>query len=1405
MRNLKRALSLTLASVMLLGMMVIGTSAVAGYSDVDEDDNVEAIEVLQAIEVMVGDDRGFGPDRPVNRAEMAVVMGLLLNLDYNYYVSTCPFADVSGNYEWARGWVGACAANGIVSGRGEGIYDPAATVTAVEAASMMMRALGYFRYQNDYADGFMVSTVRQGTRIGIFEGVGTDGSTPMTRNQVAQMALNALKSGMVEPDGNTINLTTPDGAVFTGKVNYVFVTSAKPYATAISSVQATAVGSQNGGPIVELGEQLYNGSLKLNEGTMDDFYRPTRTWEYDSKTIGSYVKQELLKAEYTDKVTGRMLYDLLTKGVIENYDFEIAIDGVNTGDAGARGILTDLDGDESYFTTSSLVRSNTDGVGRTGKGVLTQVFVDDSKDVEKVYIAVINTYLAIADKDYDAKRDEVTLTGYNMDKKGSIYIKDEDDDDKLIVDGEDFAIEDVKKDDKFLVTVADGSVQSMIKPEVLSEVTINAFKRDTWVNADGTQYDHATTARYDVEVLDQYDNVNMKEVTYNVVLDKYGYLIGLELNEKANQYVFVTGTDYGESNLTAKNANVNVIFLDGTMDTIVVNTRDSKVDWKAGGKNASQVNTWCTYTKNSNDVYTLKEVGYDSTNTSTSYNFPKKIAQSAMDANPTTFDINTKNVSLDGSKVRFDDATVDPANPNGWVGDFIRVYGNDDTVYINAEMETIHAKDNGKYCSIVKDVDSITTGVKNVDFTVVNHVIGGNTGANADNALTAADEAYILYNKDGYIISVVTLAADDKGTSAQYAYITGDVKREEYLGNDEWKWTQDAIINGKKVELTEVDDSSAWLDTTEIGNWYEVRFNSKGDVAGLKENVLVVGGAGARPSTEVNNIYFDFTKDRFINDMNEIVNAVNGKNGYESSKTVLLFVDYCTNNTGTHVAADSARADLSFKNGTLYTDTAQTEGFSVSPNVNVVLALAAKNHGDAFDDVDDNYTGYTGVETALKNLDKSADKFDGFLCAVIEDGAATSIIFDERAGANRTNLEPVKPMVVTVNKVDTNGNQLGTETFNWNGAPFTGSEVTAPANYTWQSATSLTFVEGQTGTVTFTYKSKSALVAPDNAVALYDGGTNAFAVLYSGTVPAGNGLAALLIDAAKAAGFPNAQAERNAAGTGWTITDATGVIKLNATFLDASAKDSWVGKIDGNKVYVSKNGSTSLALNALTAFGNASESTTLTGTYVKVNETTGLTGTTVTVGSDKFADVTATVTGDGFDVTTKGYVKVTGTGAVTAKATQYVPVDADLNALVAADFTVPGTGTGVTYTIGGTTKYVPYGGKIAKAELTDDVTIAPNFVKVTVTVEGTAPTETFTITPKNGGSPLTAAGETYAKAGETAGIKIASGGAGTDLFIKTTGLSTNETGAADFNVDAGKDIDTTSADVTISIKATAHS
>ena len=51
MRNLKRALSLALASVMVMGLMVVGTGA--SYADVSSEQNQEAIEVLQAVGVTV--------------------------------------------------------------------------------------------------------------------------------------------------------------------------------------------------------------------------------------------------------------------------------------------------------------------------------------------------------------------------------------------------------------------------------------------------------------------------------------------------------------------------------------------------------------------------------------------------------------------------------------------------------------------------------------------------------------------------------------------------------------------------------------------------------------------------------------------------------------------------------------------------------------------------------------------------------------------------------------------------------------------------------------------------------------------------------------------------------------------------------------------------------------------------------------------------------------------------------------------------------------------------------------------------------------------------------------------------------------------------------------------------------
>ena len=84
MRNLKRALSLGLTAAMISGLMVMGSSA-ASYADVTSENNVEAIEVLEAVGIMIGDENGdFNPDAEVTRNEMAVIMSNLLD----YKVST---------------------------------------------------------------------------------------------------------------------------------------------------------------------------------------------------------------------------------------------------------------------------------------------------------------------------------------------------------------------------------------------------------------------------------------------------------------------------------------------------------------------------------------------------------------------------------------------------------------------------------------------------------------------------------------------------------------------------------------------------------------------------------------------------------------------------------------------------------------------------------------------------------------------------------------------------------------------------------------------------------------------------------------------------------------------------------------------------------------------------------------------------------------------------------------------------------------------------------------------------------------------------------------------------------------------------------------------------------------------
>ena len=204
MRNLKRALSLALASVMLLGMMVVGTSA-AAYPDVTSAHNVEAIEVMKAAKVMIGDENGnFNPDKVVTRAEMSVIICKIL---YGQDLSVASFADVATFSDvpaWAQGYVNLCASLGIVAGVGDGKFDPNATVTTAQAALMLLRALEVEVEINANTD-YKVAAMTAAEDADLFEGLGIlAANAGLTRNNVAQMTLNAMKYS----DSETVYVVT---------------------------------------------------------------------------------------------------------------------------------------------------------------------------------------------------------------------------------------------------------------------------------------------------------------------------------------------------------------------------------------------------------------------------------------------------------------------------------------------------------------------------------------------------------------------------------------------------------------------------------------------------------------------------------------------------------------------------------------------------------------------------------------------------------------------------------------------------------------------------------------------------------------------------------------------------------------------------------------------------------------------------------------------------------------------------------------------------------------------------------------------------------------------------------------------------------------------------------------------
>ena len=605
MRNLKRTLSLALASVMLVGMMSVGASAVnaSDFTDADEIVNKDAVSTMTALGIINGKEDGsyFDPTGNVTRAEMAKMLCVAINggVDPVLGVKDTPtFTDIKGT--WAESYIEYCAANGIIAGRGNNKFDPTGTVSATEAAKMLLGVLGYSAEKsglvgNDWA----INTNVLANQNGLYKKLANlNANTLLTRDNAAQMIYNALDANMVELNAAG-NYTTSQYS-YTGTESVVTGTE-RVWVVKIKDSSVNDAVKALDGSVYNSRQDAIDTLKDANSGTTLD----TGKYTLEQKTQNVYGENTVTK--YADETMGHKYLSLITDGDAVLTDVEkdskgtytLYMNGITT-----KGQYTKVEGDYSNLigqkvevlykdrenvygvyasTDSSLIVESTAGkVEAVKNGEVkidgTTYKVDSNVTTTALYTGKLIDGLNVGgnkaaavkayDNDDNGKIDTVVYVPFTAAKVTYVGEKSFNTDVNTNVKFEDVnAYDDMAKNDYVIKSDAANTVDDT-DTYVLAETVkgkIEATKSNS-VRIDGTWYNYVTTTPDKDLALDS----TVKAAVLN------GYIVKSEVVTASHEL-----KDYALIVNTAKDINgeqAKLLFADGTTKVV---TTDIAYDGKS--------------------------------------------------------------------------------------------------------------------------------------------------------------------------------------------------------------------------------------------------------------------------------------------------------------------------------------------------------------------------------------------------------------------------------------------------------------------------------------------------------------------------------------------------------------------------------------------------------------------------------------------------------------------------------------------------------------------------------------------------------------------------------------------------------------------------------------------------------